>query len=89
MDSKEGQDTHSDTLKPEKPLRASKDLLSQTQGGFHYVLYFKHLPYLKKNYQEHMYWPIWTHARPETKEQKAMGMAAGLQGPELTAWFPA
>lgn len=30
----EGQDTHSDTLKPEKPLHASKDLLSQTQGGY-------------------------------------------------------
>lgn len=43
----------------------------------------------KKNYQEHMYWSIWTHARPETKEQKAMGRAAGLQGPELTAWFSA
>lgn len=95
MNSKEGQDTHNGTLKPAKPLRASKDPLSQTQGGyrtksFHQVLSFKHLPcFKKKNYQEHMYWSIWTHARPETKEQKAMGRAAGLQGPELTAWFSA
>lgn len=49
MNSKEGQDTHNGTLRPAKPLRASKDPLSQTQGGyrtksFHQVLSFKHLP---------------------------------------------
>lgn len=91
MDVKEGQDTHSDTLKlrsPPMPPRTScpRHRMATEQRAF-IMSFISNTSPVKKNYQEHMYWPIWTNARPETRDQKAMGRVAGLQGPELSAWF--